>query len=556
MSSLEKYFFKRPRALQYVHAGREYRHGDAHETGNDHALLPSNTDASGETRSKSDAKSIAHPDSTTILHRTHLDLFIDLIFVGIVGNIAEHTSERLFVAPEGHEGTSADAFKAILEFTLEFLLTWRIWNYLRNFTNMFFQDDLTQRMFIIWILILALIFGNNVSYTFVNYKGASFTFSIYLIIRGSFFYIEGIYCLFIRWMWKEWLLSTITSLPATGLWIGAIFATGWAQLGLVMGALFIDYTGAIFRNSPLLDRLLSKDYRKTPDLDHYVERISSFYVIILGEGVLNLIKGSPLGEGLTAEVGSGIATLAMYFILHMLYFKSQASGEGFRAVRMSHFQGALWQLAHVLIFGALLLLDVSNLFLVTHQDASALDPPESEPTSPEKRRRLALFTRASTEEPTEEELPHYVRVGLYTSSGALAIVLFGITVITLLHSSQFYKAMKNKTLLDHPFIRAIPRVILIIIFPCLPLMGVQVGRNWLAIAVGSLSALTMLELFMAYRRCGSGVVEPAPKGDGKHNTGTRLKTLSTVSPQSRADAPESPVDTPESLRDLRHRFTA
>ncbi|KAF2490629.1 hypothetical protein BU16DRAFT_566638 [Lophium mytilinum] len=546
MSSLEQYFFKRPRALQYVYAGREYRAGDSHEAGNDHALLPSNTDASAETtRSKSNEKSEADP----ILHRTHLDLFIDLIFVGIIGNIAEHTSERLFVAPSGHEGTSTDAFKAILEFALEFLLTWRIWNYLRNFTNMFFQDDLTQRLFIIWILALALIFGNNVTSTFVNYKGASFTFSVYLIIRASFFYIEGIYCIFIRWMWKEWLLSVVTSLPASGLWIGAIFTSGWAQLGLVMGALAIDYSGAIFRNSPLFDRLLSKNHRKTPDLDHYVERISSFYVIILGEGVLNLIKGSPLGEGLTAEVGSGIATLAMYFLLHMLYFKSQASGEGFRAVRMSHFQGALWQLAHVLIFGALLLLDVSNIFLVAHQGVSALDPPETEPALPEKRRPLALFSRPSTEEPTEEELPHFVRVALYTSSGALAVVLFGITVVTLLHHSQFYKSMKDKTLLDHPFIRAIPRVILIIIYPCLPLMGVQIGRSWLGIAVGSLSGLTMLELFMAYRRRGSGVVEPAPKVNEKHNTGTRLNTFST-------DSPQSPVDVPESPKSLRHPFTA
>jgi len=192
-------------------------------------------------------------------------------------------------------------------------------------------------------------------------------------------------------------------------------------------------------------------------------------------------------------------------------------------------------------------LDVSNLFLVTHPNDLAVDPPESEGGLPEKRHRFTLLSRASTEEPSEEDLPHFVRVGLYTSSGSLAIVVFGITVVTLLHASQSYKTMKTKHLLDHPFIKAIPRVILIIIIPCLPLMSVRKGSAFLAIAVGSISFLMMLELFMGYRRHGD-LIEPVHKEGERHDNGTVLKSLSTVAPISSVDLPESP-------RNIRHAFT-
>ena len=54
-------------------------------------------------------------------------------------------------------------------------------------------------------------------------------------------------------------------------------------------------------DTPLFESWLQEERPRPFDADHWVERIQDFFIIILGEGVLNLIKGSPLGRGITEQ---------------------------------------------------------------------------------------------------------------------------------------------------------------------------------------------------------------------------------------------------------------
>ena len=67
-------------------------------------------------------------------HRERLDLFIDLIWVGIIGNLSEVFSALYFV-----EGSNPG--HAVGLFVLLFLPSWRIWNFLREFLNNYYMDD-------------------------------------------------------------------------------------------------------------------------------------------------------------------------------------------------------------------------------------------------------------------------------------------------------------------------------------------------------------------------------------------------------------------------------
>jgi hypothetical protein len=67
-------------------------------------------------------------------HRERLDLFIDLIWVGIIGNLSEVFSAMYF-----HDDSSAG--NAVGLFILLFLPSWRIWNFLREFLNNYYMDD-------------------------------------------------------------------------------------------------------------------------------------------------------------------------------------------------------------------------------------------------------------------------------------------------------------------------------------------------------------------------------------------------------------------------------
>jgi hypothetical protein len=67
-------------------------------------------------------------------HRERLDLFIDLIWVGIIGNLSEVFS-TLYFEPGSNAG------HAVGLFVLLFLPSWRIWNFLREFLNNYYMDD-------------------------------------------------------------------------------------------------------------------------------------------------------------------------------------------------------------------------------------------------------------------------------------------------------------------------------------------------------------------------------------------------------------------------------
>lgn len=82
-----------------------------------------------------------------------MDLFIDLLWVGIVSNISERFTQAAFENDNYGE--------AFLEFLVLFLLAFEIWNLLRGFLNDAFTDDIVQRVFVIWILSLAMLYGNN-----------------------------------------------------------------------------------------------------------------------------------------------------------------------------------------------------------------------------------------------------------------------------------------------------------------------------------------------------------------------------------------------------------
>ena len=56
------------------------------------------------------------------------------------------------------------------------------------------------------------------------------------------------------------------------------------------------------------------------DAEHFTERLENFFIIILGEGVLLLIKGSPLGGGFSQRLNGGVLTLVVLYCLAILYF--------------------------------------------------------------------------------------------------------------------------------------------------------------------------------------------------------------------------------------------
>ncbi|RDW92630.1 hypothetical protein BP5796_02024 [Coleophoma crateriformis] len=362
-----KYFIRRPRALQYFQDGNYVetlpsRH-DSHQSEEAEPPEP-NSSMWLRSRHRVPTALIPLPDGTDtrnteepILQRKRIDLFIDLLWVGIVSNISESFTNAAF-----HEdGAYGIAF---LEYLVLFFIAWQIWNYLRDLLNTYFTDDLLQRAVIVWVLILALLFGNSTTYFTNSQETQKVIIVIFLIARGTFFFTEAIYLCFLPSLRKQFMYRFFFSTLVGGLFVGAIYLKWPANSGLYIPAIVLEMASLSFTNSPMQDRLLKGQHRKAPDPEHLVDRFEGFFILIVGEGVFLLIKNSPLGLGVTTQSSLGVMVLVIYHTVFSIYSASDQSKNYIHAVRRAWWSTTLWIIIHTWIFASFLLCDASFLYLI------------------------------------------------------------------------------------------------------------------------------------------------------------------------------------------------
>ena len=268
------------------------------------------------------------------------ELFIDLIWVGIIGNLAGSFSEHAFGS-----GSGAGVGIAVWHFIILFLMAWRFWSYLQEFMSKYQTNDLIERVFIMWALVLAMMFGNNAPFLFDSKDQSNLALNVYLIWQGSLLVVEAYYSIFIHQIRRRLLLSVLFKLPAVPIWIGADFCSIPVKAGLAFAASTFEYLAHCSFDTPLMERFLREDDRGNRiNSDHWVERIQDFYIIVLGEGVLSLIRGSPLGRGLTLQSAGGVCMLITYYVLSGFYFGGDQSRRYIHAVKRTWWRKSLWQL--------------------------------------------------------------------------------------------------------------------------------------------------------------------------------------------------------------------
>jgi low temperature requirement protein LtrA len=326
---------RRPRALHYKNLD------------DDSPISPATTRSRSSTvssRTSANTEEDTEERSTDDLpkQRSRLDLFVDLIWVGIIANLSENFGKQAYEASNVSTGI------ATAEFILLFIVIWRVWDSLRVYNSSFFIDDILQRNFSLWILVLAVLYGINAPFAYnPTGEGDSLTLLIvvYIIIKVSFVAAYGVNTIFIPFLRRYFLFQLAATIATTGLWVGAIFVPYPGKLGLLAAANAIEHPLGVFLASPTADRLLlTKPLRRNPDVDHCVERYEGFFIIILGEGVFRLIEGSPSGIGMNAETGTVLTALLLYYIIHWLYFNGDQSKEFVHALRRTWWKPVLWQM--------------------------------------------------------------------------------------------------------------------------------------------------------------------------------------------------------------------
>ena len=219
-----------------------------------------------------------------------------------------------------------------------------MWLNLSNFMTKYHTNDMTERLFIIWQLALAMMYGNNAPYLIDETAShqTDLAVIVYLISRFSYTVLEAAYSIYLPFHRRGVLLRFLAALPTVGLWIGALYTKYPRNEGLLIAAVILEFLIYYLLETPLFEKWLKEERARPFDFDHWVERTQDFFIIILGEGVLNLIKGSPLGKGLDAQAGTGVVALAMYYMLSGLYFNGDQSRRYVHAVKRTFWRKSLW----------------------------------------------------------------------------------------------------------------------------------------------------------------------------------------------------------------------
>ncbi|KAL8836301.1 MAG: hypothetical protein Q9170_002974 [Blastenia crenularia] len=431
-------------------------------------LQPSNNGITSSPDNYNDA--IDNP----ILEKRRFELFIDLIWVGIIGNLADSFRDEAF-----SEDSGVSVGRALGNFVLLFVTAWRLWKFLQIFMSKYHTNDLVERWFVVWILILALLFGNDAPFLLIaGEEQSNLAIIVYLAARGSFFIIEAVYSLYIPWLRRGMLIRTITASTLAAIWIGMIFVPKDRQIYTLVAVTILEVLLEVAYDAPLLSHYLREERAKPPNADHWIERIREFFVIILGEGVLNLIRGSPLGHGLTPTSGNGISVLIIYYTLNGFYFSGDQSRRYIHAVKRAWWRGQVWQFFHVLLFHATLILGVGAGFLLEHPNTSA--------------------------KAEGETLASQMYAAKWVVSISLATVLVSQTLIALLSKSLDGKRASK---VDNRYLRLLPRIAVVTVTLCLPLREQMVAAVFLTILVMMLVAVLMWEWIASLERDG-GLVEP------------------------------------------------
>ncbi|KAK2608864.1 hypothetical protein QQS21_002577 [Conoideocrella luteorostrata] len=283
-----RYVVKRPKALQWFYNGRLYKESDEERQAG------------------------------------RFELFLDLLYVAIVANFSDDLAEH----PNGAH---------LAKYVLIFAPAWHIWADLREIMNSYYTDDLPQRLVILWVMALLVLYANNARAADHDIDAMRTTAGAYLVARFSTM------CVFLVSSFASYQhraqarvlagfmsLGLLLTIP---LFFESVSIRGKAAVVAVM-VVYQELTWSLSL-SPWIKRRLKLKYSTAVDIAHEIDRMAAFFIIILGEFVYSVIVGDPAGTGLTAGYAKAVCTLVIAFCINWIYVSGDGSLQATHPIRRS-----------------------------------------------------------------------------------------------------------------------------------------------------------------------------------------------------------------------------
>ncbi|KAK8143257.1 hypothetical protein G3M48_007503 [Beauveria asiatica] len=279
-----------------------------------------------------------------------IELFFDLLYVGIIHSNGEHMSEE----STGYE---------LLRFSVTFIMSWKIWTDITMTVSWFQTDDALTRMGVLFEIACLLAFTTNMINIFAEdesrntwtalvsyYLAARFLFAVYYCATA---YLVPMIC-------GVMLTSALSVVVPAVLWIASVHVQMPARLGLIWPAIVLDLYGngifmAMFRwargagEESVWGKRLNRifDFYPAMNIEHKVERMNAFVSLVLGYSVVGILFQSNGGYTINAILGKATLGLVQAFLFNMIYFDVDGSTVDVHAIRYSANGAILWTFAHL-----------------------------------------------------------------------------------------------------------------------------------------------------------------------------------------------------------------
>lgn len=357
---------------------------------------------------------------------TKTELFLDLLYVGIIANLAGEASENA-------------SGLALLKYILFFLPTWVVWADIKDFTNYYYNEDLTQKLYIFWILTLLTLYINSHYALLDSFGDAALTIVPYILCRLSLSAGLFGYSFYIPEHRAQSRLYAAMVLFTSLCWISVIFVPVRVKIGLAFGFLFLEQVFFTISYHPWTKRLMNLTTSTALNIEHEVERFAVFVTIAIGEFLYKVVAPGNLGIGFSDKFGRGIFLLADAYILFWIYNYGSTCQKAIHPLRHSAWSAMCWIYAHIPLVAALVLAadaggDLAALDITSTKKLHHHDPLLSE-------RNYSGIKIIGREEKKEEEEVKNMYALSFFYTGGIAVSLISMFVLGFVEKSKDPKGL-------------------------------------------------------------------------------------------------------------------
>lgn len=244
---------------------------------------------------------------------------------------------------------------ALLKYVMLFIPAWTVWSDVKDFTNYYYNGDLSQKLYILWIMSLLTLYANNTPKVLDSPRGTALVVVPYILIRFSLAASYFIYSFFVPEHRPQQRLFCCFILLTCCLWIPVIFIGTRAKIGLGWGVLFLENFLYVIAFHPWTKKLMKLSMSTALNIEHIVERFGVFVTIAIGEFLYKVVETNALKHGIDEKFGRAIFLIIIAYCLFWIYNYGSNCHKATHALRYSGWTSIIWIYTHLVTTGGIVL---------------------------------------------------------------------------------------------------------------------------------------------------------------------------------------------------------